>query len=39
MTSSRQFSFLNGPNKLVFIRIEGSTTTGLAGLSYPAVRF
>ena len=38
MMSSTQFSFLNGPNKLVFVGIEGSTTTNLAGLSYPTVR-
>ena len=29
MRSSRQFSFLNGPNKLVFVRMYGSTFTGL----------
>ena len=28
MRSSRQFSFLNGPNKLVFIRMHGSTFIG-----------
>ena len=26
-TSSRQFSFLTGPNKLVFVRMYGSTFT------------
>ena len=31
MRSSRQFSFLNGPNKLVFVRLYESTTTGLVG--------
>ena len=35
MRSSRQFSFLNGPNKLVFVRIAGSTITGLVGPPYP----
>ena len=35
MRSSRQFSFLNGPNKLVFVRIYGSTFTGLVGPPYP----
>ena len=27
MRSSRQFSFLNGPNKLVFVRMYGSGST------------
>ena len=31
MRSSRQLSFLNGPNKLVFVRIEESTITSLVG--------
>ena len=45
MRLSRQFSslavfvkkyiFLNGPNKLVFVRIYGSTFTGLVGPPYP----
>ena len=35
MRSSRQFSFLNGPNKLVFILIYGSTITGLVRPPYP----
>ena len=35
MRSSRQFSFLNGPNKIVFVRIEGNTITGLVGPPYP----
>ena len=35
MNSSRQFSFLNGPNKLVFVRMYGSTITGLVGPPYP----
>ena len=35
MRSSRQFSFLNGPNKLVFVRIYGSTITGLVRSPYP----
>ena len=35
MRSSRQFSFLNGPNKLVFIRMHGSTFAGLLGPPYP----
>ena len=35
MRSSRLFSFLNGPNKLVFVHIEGSTITGLVGPPYP----
>ena len=34
MKSSRQFSFLNGPNKLVFVRMYGSTFTGLVGPPY-----
>ena len=29
MRSSRQLKFLNGPNKLVFVRMYGSTLTGL----------
>ena len=35
MRSSRQFSFLNGPNKLVFVRMYESTFTGLVGPPYP----
>ena len=35
MRSSRQFSFLDGPSKLVFVRIEESTFTGLVGPLYP----
>ena len=35
MRSSRQFSFLNGPNKLVFVRMYGSTITGLVGPPHP----
>ena len=35
MRSSRQFSFSNGPNKLVFVRMYGSTFTGLVGPPYP----
>ena len=37
MKSSREFSFLNGPNpnKLVFARMYGSTFTGLVGQPYP----
>ena len=35
MRSSRQFSLLNGPNKLVFVRMYGSTFTGLVGPPYP----
>ena len=35
MKSSRQFTFLNGPNKLVFVRMFGSTITGLMGPPYP----
>ena len=35
MKSSRQFSFLNGLNKLVFVCIYGSTFTGLVGSLYP----
>ena len=35
MTSSRQFSFLNGPKKLVFVRMYESTITGLVGPPYP----
>ena len=31
MRSSRQLSFLNGPNKLDFVRMYGSTITGLVG--------
>ena len=31
MRSSRQFNFLNGPNKLIFVRMYGSTFTGLVG--------
>ena len=37
MRSSRQFNFLSGPNpnKLVFVRMDGSTFTGLVGPPYP----
>ena len=35
MRSSRLFSFLNDPNKLVSVHIEGSTITGLVGPPYP----
>ena len=35
MRSSRQFIFLNGSNKLVFVRMYGSTITGLVGTPYP----
>ena len=35
MRSSRQFSFLNGPRKLVFVCMYGSTITGLVGQPYP----
>ena len=35
MRSSRQFSFLNGPIKLVFVRMYGSTITCLVGRPYP----
>ena len=35
MRSSRQFSFFSGPNKLVFVRMYGSTITGLVGPPYP----
>ena len=35
MSSSRQFSFLNGLNKLVFVRMYGSTFTGLVGPPCP----
>ena len=35
MRSLRQFSFLNRPNILVFVRMYGSTCTGLVGPPYP----
>ena len=35
MRSSRQFSFLNRPNKLVFVRMYESTFNGLVGAPYP----
>ena len=35
MRSSRQFSFLNSPDKLVFVCMYGSTFTGLVGPQYP----
>ena len=35
MRSSRQFSFLNGTNKLVFVRIYGNTFTDFVGPPYP----
>ena len=34
MRPSSQFSFLNGPNKLVSVRIEESAFTGLVGPLY-----
>ena len=34
MRSSKQFSFLNGPNKLVFDSMYESTLTGLVGPPY-----
>ena len=34
MRSSRQISFLNGPNKLVFVHMYESTFTGLVGPPY-----
>ena len=35
MRSSRQFSFLNGPNKPFFVRTYGGNFTGLVGPPYP----
>ena len=35
MRSSRQYNFLNGPNKIVSVRMYGSTFTGLLGPPYP----
>ena len=35
MRSSRQFSFLKGPKKLVFVRMYRITITGLVGTPYP----
>ena len=35
MRSSRQFSFLKGPKKLVFVCMYGSTITGFVGPPYP----
>ena len=35
MRSLRQFSFLNGPNKLVFVPMYESTFTDLVGPPYP----
>ena len=35
MRSSRKFSFLTGPNKLVLVRMYESTFTGLVGPPYP----
>ena len=35
MRSSRQFSFLIGPNKLVLVCMNESTFTGLVGPLYP----
>ena len=35
MRPSRQFSFLNGPKKLDFVRMYGSTITGLVGPPHP----
>ena len=35
MRLSRQFSFLYGPNELVFVCMYGSTFTGLVGHPYP----
>ena len=34
MRSSRQFSLINGPNKLVFVRLEEHTITSLVGPQY-----
>ena len=31
MRSSRQFNFLNSPNKLVFVRMYENTVTSLVG--------
>ena len=39
MRSSRQFSFLNGPNKLVFVRMYRSTITGYPYCSLVAFCF
>ena len=38
MRSSRHFSFLKVPKKLVFVCIEGSTFVGVVGPLYPTVR-
>ena len=35
MKSSRQLSFLNGANKLVFVGMYENSFTGLVGPSYP----
>ena len=35
MRPSRQFSFLNAPKKLDFVRMYGSTITGLVGPPHP----
>ena len=35
MRSLRQFSFLNGPNKLVFVPMYGSPFNGLVRPPYP----
>ena len=35
MRSSRKFSFLTDPNKLVLVRMYESTFTGLVGPPYP----
>ena len=35
MRSLRQFSFLNSPKKLVFVRMYESTITGVVGPPYP----
>ena len=39
MRSSRQFSFLNGPNKIFFVRMYETTITGLVGPPYPYCLF
>ena len=35
MRSLRQFSFLNSPKKLVFVRMYESTISGVVGPTYP----
>ena len=39
MRSSRHFSFLNSPKKLVFVCIEGSTFIGVSGTTIPYCLF